>query len=115
MCLDPTLDKLSATRYNGTIMTEVAIKLPDDLGLFVEASVKTGAFSDAGDFVVNLLYNVKAQSESELSEEQQAKLATLRAEIAVGIEQAERGEFVEFTADEIIAEGRARRAASVAG
>ena len=60
--------------------------------------------------MVNLLYNVKAQSESELSEEQQAKLATLRAEIAVGIEQADRGDFVEFTADEIIAAGHARRA-----
>jgi Arc/MetJ-type ribon-helix-helix transcriptional regulator len=96
-------------------MTEVAIKLPDDLRTFIDESVKSGAFNDAGDFVVNLLYNVKAQSESELSGEQQAKLATLRAEIAVGVEQAERGAFVEFTADEIIAEGRARRAASVAG
>ena len=95
-------------------MTEVAIKIPDDLGPFIAKSVKTGAFNDAGDFVVNLLYNIKAQSETELSEEQQAKLATLRAEIAVGIEQADRGEFVEFTADEIIAAGRARRAASMA-
>jgi len=95
-------------------MTEVAIKIPDDLGKFIEESVKTGAFNDAGEFVVNLLYNVKAQSESELSEEQQAKLATLRAEVAVGIEQAERGEFVEFTADDIIASGGARRVASTA-
>jgi antitoxin ParD1/3/4 len=95
-------------------MTKVAIQVPDDLEPFLAASVKTGAFSDAGEFVVNLLYNVKAQSESELSEEQQAKLAALRAEIAVGIEQAERGDFVEFTAEDIIAEGMARRAAAVA-
>jgi Arc/MetJ-type ribon-helix-helix transcriptional regulator len=72
-------------------MTKVAIKIPDDLQPFLDESVKIGAFSDAEDFLVNLLYNVKAQSESDLSEEQQAKLTTLRAEIAAGIEQADRG------------------------
>lgn len=91
-------------------MTQVAVKLPDELKPFVDQSVKSGAFSDVSDFMVNLLYNVKAQSESELSEEQQAKFAVLRAEIAVGIEQAEQGDFVEFTAEEILAAGRARRA-----
>lgn len=92
-------------------MTQVAIQIPDDLKPFIDQSVKSGLFSDAADFVVNTLYNVKAESESESLEEQTAKLATLRAEIAIGIEQAERGEFVEFNADEIIAEGRARQAA----
>ncbi len=43
--------------------------------------------------------------------DQQAKLAALRAAITVGIEQAERGDFVEFTAEDIISEGMARRAA----
>ena len=95
-------------------MTKVAIKIPDDLQPFLDESVKIGAFSDAEDFLVNLLYNVKAQSESDLSEEQQAKLTTLRAEIAVGIEQADCGDFVEFTAAQIIADGRARRAAQAA-
>lgn len=90
-------------------MTKVAILVPDDLAPFVEASVKTGAFNDAGEFVVNLLYNFKAQSESELSGEQQEKLAALRSEIAIGIEQAERGDFVDFTAEDIIAAGTARR------
>ena len=99
-------------RYNQTVMTQVAVKLPDELKPFVEQSVKSGAFSDASEFMVNLLYNVRAQSEMELSEEQQAKLATLRAEIAVGLEQAEHGDFVEFTAEEILAAGRSRRAAS---
>jgi hypothetical protein len=33
--------------------------------------------------------------------------------MAIGIDEADRGEFVEFTADEIIAEGRARRAAQL--
>ena len=65
--------------------------------------------------MVNLLYNVRDLSEPELSVEQQEKFATLRGEIAVGIEQAEHRDFKEFNADEIIAEGRERRAASVAG
>jgi antitoxin ParD1/3/4 len=95
-------------------MTQIAIQLPDELSGFIDQSVKAGAFDGAADFMVNLLYNVKAQSEAELSEEQQAKLANLRAEVAIGIDQADRGEFVEFTADEIIAEGRARRAAQLA-
>ena len=95
-------------------MTQVAVKLPDDLKSFVDQSVKSGAFQDAGDFMVNLLYNIKAQSESGLSEEQQAKLANLRAEIAIGIAQADAGDYVEFSADEIIAAGRNRRATPVA-
>jgi Arc/MetJ-type ribon-helix-helix transcriptional regulator len=94
-------------------MTQVAVKLPDDLKSFVDQSVKSGAFQDAGDFMVNLLYNIKAQSESGLSEEQQAKLANLRAEIAIGIAQADAGDYVEFSADEIIAAGRNRRATQV--
>jgi len=93
-------------------MTELAIQIPDDLKPFIDRSVKSGLFGDAGEFVVNLLYNVKAQSEAELSEEQRAKLAALRAEISVGIAQADRGEFVEFAAQDIIAAGHAARPAT---
>ena len=91
-------------------MTEVALKLPDELKPFIDQSVKAGAFSDVSEFMVNLLYNVKAQSESEFSDDQKAKLAALRAELAVGLKQADEGDFVEFTAEEILAAGRARRA-----
>lgn len=42
------------------------------------------------------------------------KLAKLRAEISIGITQADQGDFVEFSADEIISEGRARRASLIA-
>ncbi|MES2709333.1 MAG: hypothetical protein V4726_22235 [Verrucomicrobiota bacterium] len=93
-------------------MTQVAIQLPDELKVFVDRSVKSGLFSDVSDFVVNLLYNVKAQSEIELDEDSRAKLAVLRSEIAVGVAQAERGDFVDFTAGDIIAEAHARRAHS---
>jgi Arc/MetJ-type ribon-helix-helix transcriptional regulator len=92
-------------------MTQVAIQIPDDLEPFIDQSVKSGLFSNAADFVVNLLYNIKAESESELSAQDLAKLAVLKSEIAIGIDQIERGEFAEFNAEDIIAEGRARRAA----
>jgi Arc/MetJ-type ribon-helix-helix transcriptional regulator len=92
-------------------MTQVAIQIPDDLKPFIERSVKSGLFSDAADFVVNLLYNVKAESESELSEQDLAKLAVLKTEIAIGVDQIKRGEIAEFDAEDIIARGRARLAA----
>ncbi|HWB02940.1 MAG TPA: hypothetical protein VG796_07955 [Verrucomicrobiales bacterium] len=93
-------------------MIEFAIQIPDDLKPFIDQSVKSGLFSDVEDFVVNVLYSVRAQSEAELPEDQKARLAALRAEIAIGIEQADRGDFVEFTAEDVIAAGRARRAAA---
>ena len=93
-------------------MTQVALQIPDDLKPFFDRSVKSGLFSDAADFLVNLLYNVKAQCEAELSEEQKAKLTVLRSEIAIGIDQADRSQFFEFTAADIIAEGNARLAAA---
>jgi antitoxin ParD1/3/4 len=93
-------------------MIEFAIQIPDDLKPFIDQSVKSGLFSDVEDFVVNVLYSARAQSEAELPEDQKARLAALRAEIAIGIEQADRGDFVEFTAEDVIAAGRARRAAA---
>ena len=91
-------------------MTQLAIQIPDDLKSFIDQSIVTGSFSDAGDFLTNLLYNFKAQSESELSAVQEAKLTALRSEIAVGIKQAERGDFVDFTAEQIISDWSAHAA-----
>ena len=70
---------------------------------------KYGAFQDAGDFMVNLLYRIKAQSESGLSDEHQAKLANVRTEIAIGIAQAEAGDFTNFIDGEIIVEPGTRQ------
>ena len=107
------LDNLPGPRYNFT-MTEVAIQIPDDLKPFIDRSVKSGLFSDAADFVVNLLYNVKAESESELSAKNPAKLEGLRAVISVGVNQLRTGQSAEFDAEDIIARGRARLAAKQA-
>ena len=100
---------MSVMRYTDD-MTQLAIQIPDDLKPFIDQSVATGSFSDAGDFLTNLLYHFKAQSESELSAIQDAKLVALRSEIAIGVAQAERGELVDFTAEEIISDWNARPA-----
>lgn len=92
-------------------MNQVAIQIPDDLMPFIDRTVESGLFSNASEFVVNLLYNVRAETETGLSSEQEAKLATLRAAISIGLEQADRGEFAEFNAEYIIASGRVRHAA----
>ena len=104
------LDKPDELRYTLT-MTQVALQIPDDLRPFIDRSVESGMFSNASDFLVNLLYNVKAESEAELSEEQNAKLTVLRSKIAIGIEQLRTGQSAEFDAEDIIARGRARLAA----
>ena len=95
-------------------MTQVAIQIPDDLKSFIDRSVKSGLFSDAADFVVNLLYNVKAESESELMVDDPSRLVQLRAAISIGIEQLRTGQSAEFDAEDIISRGRARLAAKEA-
>ena len=57
-------------------------------------------------------YNVKGETETGFSCDQEAKLATLRAGIGIGLEQAERGGFAKFTAEDIIAEGRVRHSSN---
>lgn len=81
-------------------MTQLAIKLTDELNDFVQASVQSGAFHNASEMVANALHALKSQDE--------AKLAALRSEISLGAEQAQRGEFVEFDAETVIADRRKR-------
>lgn len=89
-------------------MTPLAIQLPEELKTFVERSVKTGLFSSASDYLVNLLYDAKAQSDAQNDADYRRRLKVLRAEISVGIEEADRGDFVEFTAEDVIAEAQRR-------
>lgn len=92
-------------------MTEVAIQIPDDLKPFIDRSVKSGLFSDAADFMINLLYNVKAETEFEMNLEDREKITRLRAEVELGIRQLRNGESIEFDAEDIILRGHARLAA----
>lgn len=84
------------------------ISLRPDLERFVEEKVRSGHYADA-DAVLNDAVEILRQQDEqdELSPEDQRKLEGLRREIQIGIDQADRGEFVEFTAEDIKREGRA--------
>lgn len=75
-------------------MTQVAIQLPDELGQFVQQSVRNSGFQDTNEFFVSFVASLKDQSEAPLTLEEQAKLASLRADIQHAIAQAERGEII---------------------
>ena len=83
-------------------MTKVAINLPDDLKEYVESSLRAGTFRDASDLVVALLYRAKEQGETDLGRDDEANLVRLRREVEVGTEQADRGDFLDFTAEDVI-------------
>jgi antitoxin ParD1/3/4 len=63
--------------------TTLNISLPEALKEHVQKRVAEGAFSNASDFVRALI---------RLDKEQQERLAALRRDITVGIEQLDRGE-----------------------
>ena len=90
-------------------MSAIAIALPDELEEFVNQSVKSGQFAGPNELVTSALFAFRDQAELEGK-----KLARLRGDIAIGIEQAERGEFAEFDAESIIAECKRERAAASA-
>lgn len=63
--------------------TTLNISLPEALKEHVQKRVAEGAFSNASDFVRALI---------RLDKEQQEKLAALRRDVAVGVEQLDRSE-----------------------
>lgn len=78
------------------------IKLIPELQQYVKEKVASGQYDSASHVVAAALLLMKNEEESFTPEE----LEELRKEVALGIEQADRGEFVEFTAKDIQAEGR---------
>lgn len=86
-------------------MTKVAIQIPDELSQFVEKSVQSGAYHDADEFFASLLYNLKEQSDAELTEEEQQKLSALREDIKHATDQLDRGEGIrDFDYDAFLTE-----------
>jgi antitoxin ParD1/3/4 len=73
--------------------TTLNISLPEALKEHVQKRVAEGAFSNASDFVRALI---------RLDKEQQEKLAALRRDIAVGIDQLDRAEGLD--GEEVFAE-----------
>lgn len=77
----------------------MTINLRPELRRYVEEQVKAGRFADA-DEAVNVALDAMMRD----------GLDDLRHEIKVGIDAADRGEYADFTAEDVIAEGRARLA-----
>ena len=81
--------------------TTLNISLPEALKEHVRSRVADGGFSNASDFVRALI---------RLDKEQQEKLAALRRDIAVGLDQLDRGEGLdgERVFAELLDKGRQR-------
>lgn len=80
------------------------IRLEPHLARFIDEQVKRGIYDSAEDAVNAGV--ARLQTEEELSA---ADIEDLRAELDAGIAEADAGEFTQFTAEDIIAERRARR------
>lgn len=82
------------------------IRLTADLEKFVEEKVKAGQFANPTEMINNALLLLK-DHQARLPTDPD-ELAELRRQVAVGIEQADRGQFADFDAEEIKAERRRR-------
>lgn len=80
----------------------MTVSLPGELQAFVEEQVRAGHYATVDEAIVAAV--ARLQSESEFAQEE---VAELRAKVDVGIAEADAGNFVEFTAEEVIAERRA--------
>jgi len=79
------------------------VSLEPKLQEFIETEVRAGRFSSADQVINAAVANLQTerQSDENLSAEE---LATLRAEIAIGIDQADRGDVAPWDPDEIMDE-----------
>ena len=79
------------------------ITLDPELEKFVEEKVRAGQYAGPSDVIREALSAFREQQE--LTPEYDDYL---QRELAVGLEQAHRGEYADFDAEKIIAEGRQR-------
>ena len=87
-------------------VTTVAISLKDEDQHFLEEVVKSGRYGSEREVVAEALAEFRVRDVI-----RRAKLDELRTKVRVGIEQADRGEFVAFTAEDVKIKGRKRLAA----
>ena len=75
----------------------MTISLPPEWQKFIEEKVSAGQYSDANAVVVEALRAVR---------DREARLESLRREIQVGVDQADRGELSPWDPAQVKAEGR---------
>ena len=83
----------------------MTVSLTPEMQAFIAEKVRAGQFGSA-DEAVNALLAMTMEQERLTPED----VAELRAALDPAIAEADRGEFVEFTAEDVIREGRAARA-----
>lgn len=81
------------------------ISLTPELEHIVKSKVQTGMYNNASEVVREALRFMETHAELIY----QMKVDRLRAKLAIGAEQADRGEFVDQTITEIIEEARRER------
>jgi len=89
-----------------TTMTTVAIALKDEDQDFIQEAVNSGRFFSESEVVAEALSGLKVREAI-----RRGHIEELREQVRIGIEQADQGDFVEFTAEDVMAEGRKRLAA----
>ena len=77
------------------------ISIHPDLQKFIDEQIKAGRYTTPDAVINSALGQLQAQVDFP-----PADIEELRREVEIGIEQADRGEFVEFTAEDIMREGR---------
>lgn len=82
------------------------VSLKPEVQEFVEEKVRRGQYALPEEAVNALLSHARAQEELTADD-----LTELRAEIDIGLAEVDRGEFAEFTAEDVIAERRAAMSA----
>ena len=80
---------------------DITVPLPADLHQFLSKKVKDGEYSDSGEVIRAALLALKEHDEF-----REFQLQRLRADVAVGLEQAGRGELV--PAEQVFARVRRR-------
>ncbi|MDT7858308.1 type II toxin-antitoxin system ParD family antitoxin [Rubrivirga sp. S365] len=86
------------------------VSLTPHLDAFVRTKVETGRYTSSSEVVREALRLLE-----QLDAVQDAKLAALRDDVQLAIDQVERGETAAFDPEAIKREGRARRAALQSG
>jgi len=85
----------------------MSLNIRADLQRFIEEQVKAGRFATETEAVNVALELLREQQAADLGD---WPIDELRREVAKGIEQADRGEFSDFSAEQVIADGRKRLA-----
>jgi antitoxin ParD1/3/4 len=91
----------AARTVNMIGMTTVAIAFNDEDRKFIEEALKSGRYVSESEVVAEALSELKVRESI-----RRCQIDDLRAKVQAGIEQADRGEFVEFTAEDVKVEGR---------